>query len=239
VAWIGGDFMEFRLLVPVLPALFVLIVRACHRLSLRRTRFGLVLLLLVPAGALHHARTFDTTAGIESRAALAAHLDHPDQDWIGVGRRLGQLFGDADVRIAVTAAGAVPYYSRLPALDMLGLSDPWIARHGTPIQTQVGHPRVAPFHYLVERGVHLVLGHPWVFGPRSPPERHPRAAGLHGFAYLMQVDPHDLENASLLGVPLDDERFLIVIYLTPHPAVERAAAADGWQRYALRDALRR
>ena len=34
--------------------------------------------------------------------------------------------------IATTASGAIPYYSRLRTIDMLGLNDPWIARHGDP-----------------------------------------------------------------------------------------------------------
>ncbi len=51
--------------------------------------------------------------------------------WDGevVGRLLGTAFAAEQPLIAVDAAGSVPYYSRLPAVDMLGLSDGYLAHH--------------------------------------------------------------------------------------------------------------
>lgn len=37
--------------------------------------------------------------------------------------------GDREPVLAVTAAGTLPYFSRLPAIDMLGLNDRWLATH--------------------------------------------------------------------------------------------------------------
>lgn len=50
-------------------------------------------------------------------------------EWRGkaLGEALGQAFGDERPLLAVDAAGAVPFWSRLPALDMLGLCDRTIA----------------------------------------------------------------------------------------------------------------
>lgn len=51
--------------------------------------------------------------------------------WQWEGQSIGKLFGDAFVKeqplYAVTAAGCLPYFSKLPALDMLGLNDRHIA----------------------------------------------------------------------------------------------------------------
>ena len=49
-----------------------------------------------------------------------------------IGLALRSAFGPAAPRIAVDAAGALPYYSRLPALDMLGLCDRTIATSPPP-----------------------------------------------------------------------------------------------------------
>ena len=56
---------------------------------------------------------------------------------------------------------------------MLGLSDAWVARHGLTAgageYNTLGHNRAATFSYLVDRGVNLVVGHPWVVERTSGP----------------------------------------------------------------------
>lgn len=51
--------------------------------------------------------------------------------WDGrpVGTMLGTAFGGRQPLVAVDAAGTIPFYSRLPALDMLGLNDRYLAHH--------------------------------------------------------------------------------------------------------------
>jgi hypothetical protein len=51
--------------------------------------------------------------------------------WDGevVGRLLGTAFAEEQPLLAVDAAGSVPFFSRLPAIDMLGLTDGYLARH--------------------------------------------------------------------------------------------------------------
>ncbi|MEN8161330.1 MAG: hypothetical protein ABFS41_14770 [Myxococcota bacterium] len=51
--------------------------------------------------------------------------------WTGkeVGRFLAEAFEDERPLVAVDAAGALPFYSRLPSLDMLGLTDRHIAKN--------------------------------------------------------------------------------------------------------------
>jgi hypothetical protein len=51
--------------------------------------------------------------------------------WDGqpVGNMLGRGFAKQQPLIAVDAAGTIPFYSKLPALDMLGLNDRYLAHH--------------------------------------------------------------------------------------------------------------
>lgn len=46
-----------------------------------------------------------------------------------IGNTLREAFGERDPLLAVDAAGAIPFYSGLRSLDMLGLNDAHIARH--------------------------------------------------------------------------------------------------------------
>jgi len=79
-------------------------------------------------------------------AALGGHLFWQGRDpeniraknemweWGGlpIGTALKTAFGSARPLLAVDAAGALPFWSELPSLDMLGLNDWWIPRHPPP-----------------------------------------------------------------------------------------------------------
>ncbi|MBN2171553.1 MAG: hypothetical protein JW819_09575, partial [Candidatus Krumholzibacteriota bacterium] len=160
---VGGDFMEFRLFVPLLPAAYVLAtwtLRAATRRPWLRALLAAALLAASPVQILgfHGAR------GIESVAQLAGHLDAGGDAWIAAGRALGERFGGArpPLCIAVMSAGAVPYYADLPAVDMLGVNDRAIVHHGRRAGSRAGHRRLAAPASLRERGVYLVVGHPLV-----------------------------------------------------------------------------
>ena len=234
VASIGGDFMEFRMMVPGLPLLVALTVWSLFTYTattLLRAAGALVVLL----GSAYHAYAFTYTRGIETLAGLESHLYDPVQDWVGLGKALGQAFPDAkDVSIALTPAGAIPFYSQLPSVDMLGLNDPWVARHGIRMTSQPGHVRVAPLSYLVARRVQLVLVHPWVNRP-SPPMRTSYALGeFKRFILLFDVTAASLPpGASIVEIPLEDTRVLVALYLTPHPRVDALISLGRWRRFAI------
>jgi len=93
-----------------------------------------------------------------------------------VGRFLRQAFQEERPLLAVDAAGALPYYYRLPTLDMLGLNDRYIAEHppenfGTGY---VGH-ELGDGAYVLRRKPDLVIfGTP--LGSRSA--RWPSGIGM-------------------------------------------------------------
>jgi len=71
---------------------------------------------------------------------------------------------DGSEILAVTGAGALPYYSGLPAIDVHGLNDVRIAHQPLSQRGKIGHEKYATPEYLIERGVviydifnHIVL----------------------------------------------------------------------------------
>ena len=106
--------------------------------------FGLALMIAIGLRELE-AREGGARAVARGGAAVALflvwaiQLTDPQLDraraerwqWDGevVGRLLGTAFAAEQPLLAVDAAGSVPYFSRLPAVDMLGLSDGFLAHH--------------------------------------------------------------------------------------------------------------
>ena len=235
VASVGGDFMEFRFLVAAMPLAVLLLVWTLWA-AVRSPGLRALVVASTLMGGLVHQTQFEGQDGVESIEQLASHLTHEVQDWKGVGETLhGDLGAGSTARIATTAAGAIPYYSELPSVDMLGLTDAWVARHGKRVSLQVAHHRLAPLSYLVERDVHLVLGQPWIRRPASPPRTHypfPHLRELHALAGERARDfPR---TASILEIPLPNNRVLVALYLAPHKDVERAIATAGWRRIPIR-----
>ncbi|NNE44605.1 MAG: hypothetical protein HKN12_10375 [Gemmatimonadetes bacterium] len=60
----------------------------------------------------------------------------------------------ADARFALDSVGAIPYFSRLPTLDRLGLTDAHVARHGDISPDRLmAHERRASWDYARDAGV--------------------------------------------------------------------------------------
>ncbi len=116
VVVVGGDWMgATRYVAPLLPALYVLAAEVAERAG------------FAAAGA---------RRGVAVTLILAAHISvgwhERDRlpDYTNIGRELGLWLADVaapDDVIAVTAAGAIPYFSERPAYDVLGINDPEVA----------------------------------------------------------------------------------------------------------------
>ncbi|MCB9665266.1 MAG: hypothetical protein H6732_14235 [Alphaproteobacteria bacterium] len=125
--------------------------------------------------------------------------------------------------LATTAAGVLPYQADLTTIDMLGLTDAHVARHGAVVSERPGHQRVASLF----RG-------PW---------REPRAQPSHDQGRALRprrVHARDLdivladlwfwfalprervpEHAALVAIPVRDGRVVLAVYLVRHPVIER------------------
>jgi len=237
---IGGDFMEFRMMVPALPALFILLAWLMSLLPLRPWGVALCSLLVI-GGSVYHAYTFTWYHGIESARQLENHVYQPDEAWAKAGEVLGELFGDEDdpAIIATTAAGVLPFRSRLPCIDMHGVTDAWVARNGiraNPRLANPGHQRAVPFSYLVKRRVNLVLGRIWVEERKPGP---PPAFGRQGLAGFSVHDPPYRQTLPedavmhVLEINLDDHYKLFVLYLMRSRHIDAVVAKNHIRRHSV------
>lgn len=226
---VGGDFMEFRFMVPILPFLVMGVVWVIVR-TFTRTIVRVALTALVLAGSLHHYVTFkDPTGaryrGIEPVKQLSESVVDNVKGWASIGKVLNKSFQSAgDVTIATTAAGAIPYYSRLRTVDMLGLNDRWVARNGEVVGSVPGHMRMAPLGYLRERNVNLVIGHPRVVSGLG----HYTLNSLYYFCPIREGDKVPY-NAMILEIPLDQTHALFVLYLTRDPHIDEIVRKNQWK----------
>jgi hypothetical protein len=156
VVVVGGDFMPaHRFLLPALVVLIFMSMDAADAaldLPARPRRLALTgITALVGFYALTQVSDPYNLDAVGS-----------DRDVVRTGEAIGHLLDRAFARqrplVAVDAAGGVPYYSGLPALDMLGLTDRWIAHHPPPDR---GH--ALPGHdlgsgaYVLGRAPDLIL----------------------------------------------------------------------------------
>lgn len=218
---VGGDFMEFRFFVPVLPLFFVLVTWLLLRF-LRQRELQQTFVVLILFGSLYHAREFYGDDVVESIGRLHGHVKDPKENWEQVGKVLGDLFPgeDCDVVLATTAAGAIPYYSRLETVDMLGLNDAWIARHGVAVPGRPGHQKMAPLDYLVRRKVNLDIGHPMI-APRnraSGVASREKSTGQNSRQETTGERPSG--TPKMLEIPLSDDYKITVLYLVQNDCVD-------------------
>ena len=166
VAAIGGDRLELRFLVPVLPLLYWLVAEgiawlaegplarpAGRRLGL--VAAGLVAATLVGVTAWGGRRRVpqEERGGTASLSVIRNYARNRVED----GRYLRGLIerGELpdDLTVCVGGAGAVPYYTRWPTVDRRGLNDVRIARLPARPRAAPGHLREIPYGYLEERDV--------------------------------------------------------------------------------------
>ena len=227
---VGGDFMEFRFLVPVLPVTMAIFAVA---MGASRLRYA-VLTALVVASCLH-AWTFDASPwkrGLASVPELQGYVAG-ERSWCRIGAMLNREFRETpDIRIAVTPAGALPYYARLPVLDMLGLNEPYVARHGAYLSDRPGHRRIATIAYLRAQDVNLVIGHPTLVRRNAQPAAYSTRGAFvkEMFGFRAMPDPESLPAcARMIEIPFSRDESLLAIYLMPHPGIEDKIVSHGWR----------
>jgi arabinofuranosyltransferase len=156
---IGGDgLMMYRFLVPILPLAFLLAAHGAAAWIEQRGGDRRV------ASAV--AFVFALTAAFSSRDAFTGEAyEAVRQDlrevatWTAVGRFF-RAHARPDASLAVIAAGAMPYYSRCTAIDMLGLNDAVIAhrRVAEMGRGQAGHEKHDVDYVLARKPSYIVVG---------------------------------------------------------------------------------
>jgi len=212
IVYIGGDFMEFRMLVPALPLFYIgclsLIAWAVPK---QQPWFWLLLTVVCVAVNIQHAIVFQSTRLTDTTAKLNRFLTEPYTNWIASGKSLGKLFytgSPDDVLIATYPAGAIPYYSGLPTVDLFGLNDRWVAENGWLSRRMAGHRHRAPDSYLEQKKVNIIIDFPRYYCPKINKEMRQEYTWLPA-----------------LLLPLENDCYLIGHYLTPHPKIDELIKA--------------
>lgn len=232
--YVGGDFMEFRFFVPIIPVLAML---AALLLDEYRSAIRQVALLGVLAVfSLFHQVTNNLPPVLDFNELSHWPTQSPTT-WYGMSQILaeefpGELGDEGRPRIAVAPLGVFGYFADLETVDMLGLTDEYVARNGEVFSVYLpGHVRMAPVDYLVERDVHLVIGQPDydAVQPGRTDYRLSELVGLYPVADLNDL-PAD---ARVIEIPLIRDQVWRVIYLTEDPSVDAAIERNGWDVFPI------
>ena len=215
---VGGDFMEYRFALMLLPFTCVLIAAVLTLAGISNATQVFVLLLLAGASFQNNLSEGGRPKGVEGRGSLWAHVYHPAHDWKGIGQALHKNM-PANVRIATTAAGAIPYFSGLYTLDMLGLNNAWVAKHGIDNPGMPGHQRITSFQYMLDSNIDFIIAHPQMLHRSSAVSadqlgiaKIKRRFWLHhrmsdrAFSNLLQT-------AQLLRMPVNKDYDVLMIWL--------------------------
>ncbi|MFT3691800.1 MAG: hypothetical protein QM831_01580 [Kofleriaceae bacterium] len=230
IALVGGDFMEFRFFVPLLPPLALAIG------EIPRTKLHAALIVVgLGAASLRHGAAFNSTGdhSIDSIYWMANYYGKvKDNDWSQIGRSLWWL---RNASISCNGAGAIPYNTDLPTIDQLGLNDEWVARHGVHAPADYprpGHQRYATVEYLKSRGVTLVIGSPTYVDRDALKNRKDAEILRLWLDRIVGFAPHPVGDIEVVAAPIDDDREMLMWYLTPDPMT--TAQIAGWDHLRLR-----
>ncbi len=183
----GGDhFTLHRFLVPVIPFFSILGIRglclAIDQLVFQKmegasllcqkiAQAGVVLLVAILLSA-HGAQLYeykkDTRCGFSNGARYHRSVIEWTRNWAQVGQWLQEKY-PPDTLIAVTNAGAIPFYCELRCIDMLGINDLTIGR--TPLKypqlCYPGHER-SNAEYVLSRKPEMIQLFPLLFFSSKP-----------------------------------------------------------------------
>ena len=240
VVAIGGDFMEFRLLVPITPPLFLLLSYLVvypigAALGQRQVLAAILALLVLVSMSTRHGRSFRSLTpdkSLDSVDALAHFYGlYPDRNWSAVGAPLRDKLGDSNPILALHAVGAIPFYSGYRTVDQLGLTDRYVAEQGNRAPAtyrRPGHQRHASVRYLRERGVNFVIGNPTLVPLDVLDRRNARNLLEQWLSNAVEFDPEPVSNATFVVLPLRPGVGLLLWYLTPTPSLDALIAANHW-----------
>ena len=150
----GGDaFPAFRFVMPLLPALYVLVQEGVCAIAESPRRWGAALAVTVALAAVH-LRQAGTAARAERDGA---------NGFTGGMKLVGAVLRSRfppDTLIALNPVGAIPYVTGFPTIDMLGLTDAHISRTAPRDfgSGQAGHEKGDGRYVLSRRPDIILLG---------------------------------------------------------------------------------
>ncbi len=158
LAVIGGDlFPARRRFVPVIVVLTFALIEGAGRAARFLAPRPVVSMRLAGAGLAAALLAF-VFAQVRDPANRRAVVERWEWDGKVVALLLQTAFAEQRPLVAVTAAGCIPFWSELPAVDMLGLNDSFLARNPPEDfgQGRSGH-ELGDADYVLERRPDIVV----------------------------------------------------------------------------------
>ncbi|MCK4235687.1 MAG: hypothetical protein KAX38_01120, partial [Candidatus Krumholzibacteria bacterium] len=121
--------------------------------------------------------------------------------------RLGQHLHEIlppGTRIACGSTGAIGYYSDMPIIDILGLTESHIARHGHIVASQPGHMKTDGRYVLERKPDLLLLGNIQIHRGRRGKERMKHKVQESEII----IQPEFLKNYEFVNIPLRGNFYL-------------------------------
>lgn len=230
VAKVGGCFMEFRMMVPIIPILMVWSVWFFMRSPHIRPLVGALCVPAIILGSAIHAKTYRCTSiGIEAMDDLVRE----NRKWEMIGRTLAEDIGTHSVTISTTAAGFIPYYSRLRTIDEHGLNDAYVARYGEQYSNKPGHQRQASADYLYRQRVNLTVD-PWLTVKHNAPVDQWEVFVRRQCERYMIPGWKKRGWAEAWLIPIRDmDEDQVSFYIHEDPIVEKIAKEKKWTRVII------
>lgn len=176
----GGDYTEFRFMVPSSPFLFILFARTLVGIADRRVA-GAVIAVMIFASFYHQANYNESGRAREwgKHGALAHPINIAEHIFLGweiIGRGLAKIFAEfgeysPDVRIATSNGGNVAFYSRLYVWETSGFTNKQVFEEDNHVPLPdpkglAGHHIQTTPDFLQKMGIHLVIGSPQAYDER-------------------------------------------------------------------------
>ncbi len=216
VVYVGGDFMDmYRFLVPILPFFFFLAqegFRGMYHYSRSKTSLQdslkgkrrskpnlteiknrkviliametsliIFIMILLAFPSIESNREWNRN-GIDSIGLLREY----SRLWTKVGLMFKEIAKPGE-SLSTRAAGAIPYYSGLYAIDELLLTlkpYPTLKVHNVP---RVGHQKVVPMEFLASKKPTHILNHPQIRDEYIQPEEIPVDSLFSNIGYKMLI----------------------------------------------------
>ena len=231
VVRVGGDFMEYRFFVPLMPVMFVAVeiglrwrianarLPGASALTAWVATLGLAAALLpirlIPPRAIKWSIAREPSF-YRIRTVFPLTIDCP---WETLGKNLatGLAARGVEPPVAAAAIGMLGYHSRIPIIDVFGLINRAIAHKPFKREGRPGHEKEATTNELMAQGAVLDVGHRGDPNFRELTEMRIGTAKLH----FLRLDPHwAAQIARIPGAHV------------PQPAqdVERIARTDSRER---------
>jgi len=168
VFYIGGDLYEFRFLIYIFPYFFWLLVEGIRLIAgLHFKQRWLKFTSVIVAFGIYAALLGTTYAGSIKESKKARYdidtlrgTKKYTQERVWAGKFLRSLIDKGllpdDIILCTGGAGAIPYYTQWPTVDLLGLNDVKIAHQKFNMSRRVGHQKRATNEYLRKRKVELL-----------------------------------------------------------------------------------